>query len=266
LDTTVINIPFEAAPGEELFLIGDIHGRSDLLDFLLDEASGTAKAGESRTLVFLGDLIDRGPDSLGCLDRAIGSKDRVGADNVVGLVGNHEQMLMVALANGGTDRGQNALDTWMWNGGKQVVAELKGETSQDGIDLVETLGDVRISWLSDLTSHYVSGRILAVHGGVNPKSPIRDFLSRPWNVDFRHFEESEHWAWVRRPFLAHVPEEDEGHGGYFVVHGHTAPHYEGANLSEQIRRSRLNLDGGSYSTGKARMARICGGKVTLFET
>jgi serine/threonine protein phosphatase 1 len=261
------DIPFEAAPGEELFLVGDIHGRSDLLDVLLNEVSGTpCIEGRSRTLVFLGDLIDRGPDSIGCLDRATDAGERVGADKVLGLLGNHEQMLRSALVNAGTERGELAAQNWLWNGGEQIVAELSGGTIPSEIDIVAALGERRLGWLAGLKSHYVSGRILAVHAGLNPAFAPDDFLALDWDVDFGVSDEACHWAWVRDPFLAHVPAGGEGHGGYFVVHGHTPPDYEPADFAGQLRRCRLNLDGGSYSTGKARMARIVGGRVTLCET
>lgn len=267
MDFIDFSIPFAAAPGEELFLVGDIHGRSDLLDAILDEVTRIPRVdGYSRTLVFLGDLIDRGPDSLGCLDRAAGAVERTGADSVVGLMGNHEQMLMIALQNGGTERGEIAAYTWMANGGQQVVMEMAGGSLPDSIDIVSGLGERRLSWLAGLKSHYVSGRILAVHAGLNPSVAPDSFLSRDWDVDLPTLDESGHWAWVRVPFLSHVPAEGDGHGGYFVIHGHTLPMHDTVGQHEQVRRCRLNLDGGSYATGKARMARVIGGKVTLFQT
>src|SRR6516162_1221190 len=91
------SLPLSAAPETEIFAIGDIHGRSDLLAALIDEASREPKLRHKRAIVFLGDLVDRGADSLGAIDLAIGAKARAGADEAIALMGNHEAMMRLAL-------------------------------------------------------------------------------------------------------------------------------------------------------------------------
>src|SRR5271157_2897954 len=66
-------LPRAVAPDVEVFAVGDIHGRTDLLRALLDEAAREPKLRQRRAIVFLGDLVDRGPDSLGAIDLAIGA-------------------------------------------------------------------------------------------------------------------------------------------------------------------------------------------------
>ena len=61
-----------------------------------------------------------------------------------------------------------------------------------------------------------------------------------------------------------MPAPGEGHHGFFIVHGHTKPDYDTISINEQIRRYRLNVDGGSYDTGEVRMVRIVGNQATLF--
>jgi serine/threonine protein phosphatase 1 len=111
-------LPFAARPDEEIFAIGDLHGRSDLMKALFEIIAKTPRApGCRRTVVLLGDLIDRGPDSLGCLDLAIEAKNRTGADLVDALAGNHEQMLLATIVlDGQIHRRKTAYGNWLKNG------------------------------------------------------------------------------------------------------------------------------------------------------
>ncbi|PZQ94674.1 MAG: hypothetical protein DI533_21725 [Cereibacter sphaeroides] len=257
-------IGFVCDPSEELIAIGDIHGYADLLDELLDQIAKISPVpGRVRTVVLLGDLIDRGSQSLRALDLAIGAAERLGCV-VVGLLGNHEQFLRVALEeiDGISDL---AAATWVRNGGGAVIQELAAEFPGKDLDVPTALGAARLMWLKSLQSHYESGDVIAVHAGLNPTISRAEFLSQNWLVNFRMLDEDAHWAWVREPFLDHTPAPGAGHHGMFVVHGHSPPHYEPAQLEEQVRRARVNLDGGSYSTGRARMLRIVGHQATLFE-
>jgi hypothetical protein len=70
------SLPLGVDPKVEVFAIGDIHGRSDLLAALIDEAAREPKLRDKRAIVFLGDLVDRGPDSLGAIDLAMTAKTR----------------------------------------------------------------------------------------------------------------------------------------------------------------------------------------------
>src|ERR1700761_1952456 len=90
------SLPLGVSPETEVFAIGDIHGRSDLLAALLDEAAREPKLRYKRAIVFLGDLVDRGPNSLGVIGLAMAAKARVGADEEIALMGNHETMMRLA--------------------------------------------------------------------------------------------------------------------------------------------------------------------------
>lgn len=76
--------------------IGDIHGRLDALQDLLDKVLPDLRDGD--TLVFLGDIIDRGPDSRGCLERILRCRRETPA-RVLGVMGNHEQWMLRTLAD-----------------------------------------------------------------------------------------------------------------------------------------------------------------------
>ncbi len=92
------SLPLGVSPETEVFAIGDIHGRSDLLAALIDEAAREPKLRDKRVIVFLGDLIDRGPDSLGVIDLAMAAKARLRADEAIALMGNHVTIMRLSLA------------------------------------------------------------------------------------------------------------------------------------------------------------------------
>ena len=138
-------LPFAASPDTEIFAIGDIHGRADLLAALLDEAAREPRRGEKRAIVFLGDLVDRGPDSLGAIDLAIGAAERIGADEGIALMGNHEAMMRLALDSATPwDVAIEALEAWIANGGDRTLAEFV-EADEPPEDLDELLAAARAS-------------------------------------------------------------------------------------------------------------------------
>ena len=257
------SLPLGVSPEAEIFAIGDIHGCSDLLAALIDEAAREPKLRDKRTIVFLGDLVDRGSDSLGAIDLAIGAKSRVGADAAIALMGNHEAMMRLALdPETPWDDAVNALETWISNGGDRTMAEfVKTKEPPDYLD--DMLTEARRSlpsrvhaWLSSLRASWRSGHVLFVHAGVNPQVELETFLAAPWNMARANLGEDRHWAWVRRPFIEHRPGKD-GFSGFFVVHGHTPNDARPkASHANQIAGYRLNLDAGSVMTGMAKMAII----------
>jgi serine/threonine protein phosphatase 1 len=257
------SLPLGVSPEAEIFAVGDIHGRSDLLVALIDEAAREPKLRDKRAIVFLGDFVDRGSDSLGAIELAMGAKARVGADEAIALMGNHEAMMRLALdPETPWDDAIDAFDTWIANGGDRTVEQfLKSEEPAESLD--DLLTEARASlpprvcaWLSSLRPSWRSGQVLFVHAGVNPEVEFETFLAAPWNIPLANLDEDRHWAWVRRPFLAHRPGPN-GFGGFFVVHGHT-PNDARSDPShaDQIAGFRLNLDAGSAMTGVAKMAVI----------
>lgn len=259
-------LPRAIEPDVEIVAIGDIHGRADLLDALLDEAAATRVLARARRLVLLGDLIDRGPDSLGALALARQGGERIGAGETIPLMGNHEILMRMTLDPAiPVKAGLRALQVWLGNGGAAVVEELFGFDAgwRDLGALLralrETAPEEVVGWLDGLRANYRSGGVLFVHAGVNPTLPLESFLSLPWDTPLAGLKEAAHWAWVRAPFLDHRPGAD-GFSGYFVVHGHT-PLDRGHthDAAEQVARFRLNLDGGSAMTGEAKMAILRGG-------
>ena len=260
----ILPLPRAVAAGEEIVAIGDIHGRSDLLCALLD-AAGPRQA-PLRRLVFTGDLNDRGPDTLGVFDLAAGAAERIGAAETIGLMGNHEILMRLVLDPATPEAtAQDAMAVWFGAGGEKVADALMGApiARRDLKGLVAALRAAERpglrAWLGGLRSHYRSGDVLFIHAGINPAMALADTLAIGWNEPLATLDEKTHWAWVRAPFLDHEPGED-GFFGLMVVHGHT-PLDRAATRghAEQVRRFRLNIDGGSAMTGMAKMAILRGG-------
>jgi serine/threonine protein phosphatase 1 len=265
VDHHTFTLPRAVAPDVEVFAIGDIHGRTDLLRALLDEAALEPRRRERRALVFLGDLIDRGPDSLGAIDLAMSAAQMLGAHEAIALMGNHEAMMRLALdTTSPWDVALDALANWLRNGGAAVVRQFAGfEVAPPGVE--ELLTVIRVAapqrlrdYLASMRSHWQSQDVLFVHAGVNPHVDLEAFLAAPWNTPLAELDEERHWAWVRWPFLEFAP-GPEGYSGFFVVHGHT-PNDARRNPShaDQIAHFRLNLDAGSGLTGLVKMAVIRG--------
>ncbi|MGV6873033.1 metallophosphoesterase [Pseudochelatococcus sp. B33] len=257
---------FSVAPHSEVFAVGDIHGLADLLDAALERIARVPRiAGKRRVVVFLGDLIDRGPQSLRALDLAREAGPRIGADEIVGLWGNHEQILHLAMLPDDDPRGVSARALWMEHGGPGVLAELGVRAPSQ---VRGALGAERLGWLAGLRPHYRSGDVLLVHGGINPRIPLAAFLLAPVEVDIGRLDFDLHWAWIRYTFARFWPRQERrrGHHGTFVVHGHLQGHLDVVTAAaDQVERDRINLDGGSYSTGRARLARLVGDSLWLDE-
>ncbi|MGD0761689.1 MAG: metallophosphoesterase [Roseiarcus sp.] len=270
VDRQSFALPRSAAAEVEIFAVGDIHGRADLLDALLEEAQREPRRAPRRAVVFLGDLVDRGPDPLGAIDLAIGAGERIGAEESIALMGNHETMMRLALdPTTPLADAIDALEGWVANGGGATIAQFADPgaapaTPKALVGAIRAALPPRIAkWLEGLRPHWRSGEILFVHAGVNPRVELDEFLAAPWNTPLWRLDENRHWAWVRWPFLDHAP-GPEGWSGLFVVHGHT-PNDALAHAShaDQIKSFRLNLDAGSGLTGVAEMAIIRGDRAEV---
>lgn len=266
---TSLTLPqgFRTEDSSDILAIGDIHGMADHLAAILDYADGRAPSACNRIVVFMGDLIDRGPQSLRALDLALSAHQRPNVSQVIGLAGNHENMLRLSIAR---DKSRlvtsSAFEIWRANGGETVLQEIMEITgsAQDAESLEAFLEGPRAAWLAALQSHYFSGNLLFVHAGIHPDTPPHQYLGQPWDVPLHNLDEDYHWAWIREPFLEAVP--THGHHGYFVVHGHSPVGVgDVATTQQQIGRFRLNLDGGSFATGITRAAIIVGQHITLLD-
>lgn len=239
-------------PDKHTFAIGDVHGREQALNAALGEVS-TLTGEVPFDLVFLGDLIDRGPGGLAAIRHMRKAKDRLGADSVVFLPGNHELMLLDFL------EGRDVADIWLMNGGMAMLDELATTVGEDAVETLEDAmnllrGALPDEWFNNnLKSHFRTGDLLFVHAGISPSLPLEMFLRSPSQGARKQVRAgSQHWAWIREPFLRHDgpwPQDPN----LLVVHGHTpalgrfcddAEVLEQACLMPQGTR-RVCLDGGA---------------------
>jgi serine/threonine protein phosphatase 1 len=194
------------------YAIGDIHGCLDKLRSLMLRCEKHAD-GRPMSFVFVGDYIDRGPQSCGVIDCLIDLEMQHG-ESVVTLLGNHEAMALAAIDGNGPTR------MWLAQGGLATLESY-------GIAEPRELPPAHVDWLRALPLSYDDGRRFFVHAGVNPAAP----LDAQDDFDL---------LWIREPFLSH-----DGDYGRLIVHGHT-PLADGV---PDLRGNRLNLDTGAVFGG-----------------
>jgi len=257
--------PFDLK-GETVFAIGDVHGCANECRALLDCIAHLAgEAAGKRRLIYLGDMINRGPDSIGVLEQWAESADRRGVDHIDRVMGNHEIMMMLAVLGG--PHADKAETMWLSKrmGGHilldQMRARIGGPQAPANLALLsQALGDAVVHRLYAMRSHVRLGNTLFVHGGLDPHADPDEFLTRPWTI----FTEAR-WAWINHGFL----DWKGGFGGTLVVHGHTPPDkhraISGMTDPHLFEGDRLGLDGGSARTGIVAGAEIQNGRYRILK-
>ena len=135
------------------FVIGDVHGCSKALRTLIETIDPTPED----EVIFLGDYIDRGPDSKNVVDQIIDLQSQC---RVVALRGNHEIML-IAVALGGFD------DTvWLKNGGRATVSSYGGSLAK--------IPERHLAFYQDLQPYYESSDSIFVHAGYDPELDMEE--------------------------------------------------------------------------------------------
>ena len=244
----------------QIFIIGDVHGQADVLEAVLAQISHTPRCCRVRQLVFLGDIIDRGPSSLKAIRLVLDARAVANVDNVVFLPGNHELMLADGIASP-----MEYLPDWLDNGGDQVLEEaFPGHSARRLEELgrmaEDAVGQNFLRVIATSHSYHQQGDVVFVHGGLDPSQPVEAFLAKPkFGAGL-----GEHWAWIREPFL-------DWTGGWrsptgkpcIVVHGHTPVTDAPIQLSEFTRRAdklethnRLCLDAGAAAVPQVAWAEM----------
>jgi len=218
------------ASGDRLYAIGDVHGRADLLDRLLGSIrADAAEAAPGRRLaVFLGDYVDRGPDSKGVIERAI-QPDLPGFI-VVTLLGNHDFMM-----RGFLDQPARWGPTWLMpvNGGDTTLESYGVEPPRrvSGLarardQLAHALPGAHRAFLEALAPCHAAAPYFFAHAGIRPGVAL----------DRQSLDDL---IWIREEFL-----DSEAEHGSVVVHGHSiAPEPE-------LRANRIGIDTGAWRTGR----------------
>lgn len=222
--------PQGAVPdGARVYAVGDIHGRLDLLDDLLAqiEADDAARDSADTTVIFLGDLIDRGPDSAQVVQRLLDLSQR--SDRARFLLGNHEEVFLKALSE---EKG--ALPFFLRIGGKPTVLSYGVSEAEyrdaDYAALSALLRDrvprAHIDFLQGFEDLIQIGDYAFVHAGVRPGVPLDE-------------QQPAALRWIRDEFL-----NFRGDLGKIIVHGHT--------ITEEVDECphRIGLDTGAFASDR----------------
>ena len=212
--------------GQRFYVIGDIHGRCDLLDeLILAIEEDDAQVGQAETtIIFLGDLVDRGPESARVIEtaRQWGKRRKVRY-----LAGNHEEMFLQSFED------KEMLRHFLKHGGRETVLsygikkkrynELSLKELQQ--ELHELVPKKHRKFLGAMEDIILAGDYAFAHAGINPKRAIDD-------------QQQSDLRWIRDRFLKH--REPLTH---VVVHGHT--------IFEDVEHTpyRIGIDTGASRTG-----------------
>jgi serine/threonine protein phosphatase 1 len=214
--------------GFRVYAIGDIHGRLDLLSrlhqMILEDAQGAAL--DARILVYLGDYVDRGPESAGVIDLL--SQQTLPGFSAIHLMGNHEDFMLRYLDDNSSGSG------WFANGGVATMRSygvdfdygelLEPDRLQDRLS--RRVPSRHLEFLRGLPLSRVIGDYLFVHAGIRPGLAME--LQSPTDL-----------LWIRGDFLNSALEH-----GKIVVHGHTITDHP------DVRPNRIGIDTGAFATGR----------------
>lgn len=219
-----------------VYAVGDIHGRIDLLDALLEKIAGDAQNNKSpyRVLIFLGDYVDRGDGTFQVVGRLSGLTETSGFEifrdfSIYFLKGNHEDFLVDFL-----DTGDHA-DSWLDNGGRETLISYGidtdavfagGDLERLRCDFRAAMPDRHLEFFRTLDYCRVEGDYFFVHAGIRPDVALD--VQDPFDM-----------MWIRHEFLSCRTDF-----GKIIVHGHSP------NSLPAIEANRIGIDTGAYYSGR----------------
>ena len=226
----------DTGPGHPIYAVGDVHGRLDLLKALMARIRDDAGDGPAE-LIYLGDYVDRGPESCGVIDALLGTAARTGY-RCTFLKGNHEATLLDFLGDASLG------PAWARFGGRETLASYGVRIASAGADWERVRRDFELAlplahrrFLEGLELFAERGRYFFVHAGIDPDLPLLA-------------QGEEEYLWIRSPFLDSTRALEK-----IVVHGHTPE-------SEPVHNARrIGVDTGAYASGCLTAARIEGRSV-----
>ena len=216
--------PPPAAPaGSRIYAIGDVHGRLDLLTRLhtLIAADAAEASARRRVVVYLGDYIDRGPDSRGVIELLL--RQPLPGFEHVHILGNHEDYLLQFLER--AEVGPH----WCAYGGFETLASYGVRAADfEGARraFAAAIPPAHVAFLRNLKLTHSEGGYLFVHAGIRPGVALAD-------------QQADDLLWIRDEFL-----DSTDDFGVCVVHGHTI-----VETPDQ-RANRIAIDTGAFFTGR----------------
>jgi serine/threonine protein phosphatase 1 len=221
-------VPPQVPAGSRIYAIGDVHGRADLLERLRTAIVEDAKwhPVPRKVVVYLGDYVDRGPDSRGVVDLLV--REALPGFESVFLKGNHEDSLLQFLTDPGIT------PAWMAYGGEATLYSY-GVRPPDSRKVQDVLGaqkafihalpSAHLEFLAALKLVHIEGDYAFVHAGFREGVPIE-------------FQDPQDMMWIRNEFLF-----SDADFGKVAVHGHTITD------RPEIRPNRIGIDTGAFATG-----------------
>ena len=234
-----VTAPATLPPGHRAYAIGDVHGCLDRLATLherIAEDLATRPVDDS-ILIHLGDYVDRGLDSAQVIDWLSGGAP-VPAGRIVNLMGNHEDMMLHALA--GTDK--EATSIWLANGGADSLSSWEISRKVPAADWTSLIPEEHQRFLRELEISFRVGGYLFVHAGIRPEVPL-------------DYQDKQDMLWIREPFLSWK----HSHAAV-VVHGHTPRH------DPEIRLNRIGIDTGAVMGGALTCAVLEGDRIGFMQS
>lgn len=215
-----------------VYAVGDVHGRLDLLERMVARIAADAGRvrARRRVVVFLGDYVDRGPQSRAVVEYLSAgppSDGPLASAEWICLKGNHEDYLVRFLTEAAGDR------AWLQNGGLATVESYAGTVDGLANDLPglqmmlsRAVPPAHLRWMVRLPVRHVEGDYLFVHAGIRPGIALED-------------QDPADLLWIRDDFLSASTTFEK-----VVVHGHST-----TSLPE-IRPNRIGIDTGAYRSGR----------------
>lgn len=214
--------------GVRVYAVGDIHGRADLLEEMLNRIDADMAAKPIRQVIeiFLGDYIDRGPASRDVLDQLVARQRN---NRAIFLKGNHESYITEFVGD------PAILKDWQRLGGLETLVSYgltpsinadAATQKQLASEFAKALPESHYRFLGEMKTSYTCGDFFFVHAGVRPGVPLDK-------------QREEDLLWIRWEFL-----NSDDDFGKIVVHGHTPV------PQPEIRPNRINIDTGAYATGQ----------------
>ena len=213
--------------GTRVYAVGDIHGRRDLLERLLGKiASHAGDAALKNSLVFLGDYVDRGPQSKAVIELLL-QLDWPGWE-IVRLRGNHDQAVIDFVGDPRSYRGWRgfgAAETLVSYGVKAPMFDDERGFAAAREEFLEKCPAEHMDFLHSLKLSHATGDYMFVHAGVRPGVAL-------------DMQSAQDMMWIRDDFLSSHAKLDK-----VIVHGHSP------SEKPVLRRNRIGVDTGAYATG-----------------
>jgi serine/threonine protein phosphatase 1 len=204
------------------YAIGDVHGRSDLLAAIIDFIDcDAARRRRTPRIIFLGDIVDRGHDSKGCLD-IVGHalSDNPGS---IFLRGNHDDWFLSYLEGDSRE-----VTNWYRNGGMKTLASYADLDVGEALEFILRAHSRHLELLRRSVFMVDETPFAFVHAGIRPWVPVAEQAPKDLMC-------------IRRDFYDQV-----GRMSHVVVHGHTIV----PGGRPVVTENRISMDTGAYLTGR----------------